>query len=326
MTRRRSTPWIQRWSRPIIGAIAVLGAVLTAYLTVQSFTGQPVGCAPGAEPASGACSNVLTSEYATVFGLPLSLFGFLAYSAMTVFALTPLVINRDTNKKLRNQIEEWSWLFLLIGSTAMTVFSGYLMYILATELQQSCPYCIGSAIFSISLLSLTLLGKEWDDLGQVLFIGAIVILVTFVGTLGVYADVNTGGASAEESNVIPVADSSPQPPDGWETTTTSGDAEIALAEHLTEIGAKNYGAFWCPHCYEQKQLFGETAFDKINYIECDPRGRDPQPETCQEAGVESYPSWEINGEMYRGTQTLEELAELSDYEGSTDFKYELPSR
>lgn len=76
MTRRRSTPWIQRWSRPIIGAIAVLGAVLTAYLTVQSLTGQPVGCAPGAEPASGGCSNVLTSPYATVLGLPLSLFGF----------------------------------------------------------------------------------------------------------------------------------------------------------------------------------------------------------------------------------------------------------
>ncbi|MFW6315901.1 MAG: vitamin K epoxide reductase family protein [Cyanobacteriota bacterium] len=326
MTRRRSTPWIQRWSRPIIGAIAVLGAVLTAYLTIQKLTGQTVGCAPGAEPGSDGCSNVLNSAYATVFGLPLSLFGFLAYTAIVIFALTPLVINRDTNKRLRNQIEEWSWFFLLIGSTAMTVFSGYLMYVLATDLQTTCPYCIGSALFSISLLSLTLLGKEWEDLGQIFFTGAVVALVTLVGTLGVYSNVNEGVVSTEESQVIPVADTAPQPPDGWDISTTSGDAENALAEHLTEIGAKKYGAFWCPHCYEQKQLFGKTAFDKINYVECDPRGTKAQPETCQEAGVKSYPSWEINGEMYRGAQPLERLADLSDYQGPTNFKYELPSR
>lgn len=326
MTRRRSTPWIQRWSRPIIGAIAVLGAVLTAYLTIQKLTGQTVGCAPGAEPGSGGCSNVLNSAYATVFGLPLSLFGFLAYTAIVIFALTPFVINRDTNKRLRNQIEEWSWFFLLMGSTAMTVFSGYLMYVLATDLQTLCPYCIGSALFSISLLSLTLLGKEWDDLGQIFFTGAVVALVTLVGTLGVYSNVNNSVASTQEAKVVPVADTAPQPPDGWEITTTSGDAEIALAEHLTEIGAKKYGAFWCPHCYEQKQLFGKTAFDKINYIECDPRGIDPQPEACQEADVKSYPTWEINGNMYRGTQSLERLADLSGYQGPTDFKYELPSR
>lgn len=325
MTRRRSTPWIERWSRPIIGAIAVLGAVLTAYLTIQKLTGQTVGCAPGAEPGSGGCSNVLNSAYATVLGQPLSLFGFLAYTAMAIFALTPLVINRDTNKRLRNQIEEWSWFFLLIGSTAMTVFSGYLMYVLATDLQTTCPYCIGSAVFSISLLSLTLLGKEWDDLGQIFFTGAVVTLVTLVGTLGVYSNVNEG-ASAEASKVIPVADTAPQPPKGWEITTTSGDAEIALAEHLTEIGAKKYGAFWCPHCYEQKQLFGKTAFDKINYVECDPRGTNAQPEACKEAEVKSYPTWEINGETYRGTQPLERLAELSNYQGPTNFKYELPSR
>lgn len=323
MTRRRSTPWLYRWSRPIIGAIGLLGAILTAYLTVQKLTGQTVGCVAGAAE-SGNCSNVLNSPYATVFGLPLSLFGFLAYSAIVLFSLGPLLINPDQNKSLRKNLENQTWLLLLVGSTAMTVFSGYLMYILSFQLQTFCPYCIGSAFFSLSLLSLTLLGKDWEDLGQIFFTGIVVGMITLVGTLGIYSNVNNGTVSAEESNIIPLAETAPEPPKGWDITTESGEAEIALAEHLTAIGAKKYGAFWCPHCYEQKQLFGKTAFDKINYIECDPRGIDPQPETCQQAGVQSYPSWEINGEMYRGTQPLERLAEISNYQGPTNFQYKLP--
>lgn len=323
MVRRRSTPWIYRWSRPIIGAIALLGAILTAYLTVQKLTGQTVVCTAEAVK-SGGCGSVLNSPYATVFGLPLSLFGFGAYSAIVLFSLSPLFINPDQNKSLRKTLENQTWLLLLIGSTAMTVFSGYLMYVLSFQLQTFCPYCIGSAFFSLSLLSLTLLGRDWDDLGQVFFTGIVVGMVTLVGTLGIYSNINNSTVSTGESNVIPTTDTAPQPPKGWEITTQSGEAEIALAEHLTAIGAKKYGAFWCPHCYEQKQLFGKAAFDKINYIECDPRGVDPQPETCQQAGVQSYPSWEINGEMYRGTQPLERLAEISNYQGSTNFKYQLP--
>jgi len=326
MARRRSTPWIYRWSRPIMGAIGLFGAILTAYLTVQKWTGQTVGCAAGATEA-GSCSNVLNSEYATVFGQPLSLFGFLAYGAIVLFSVGPLLVSPDQKKSLRKQLEQSTWLLLLIQSVAMTVFSGYLMYVLAFDLQTVCPYCIGSAFFSLSLFSLTLLGRDWEDLGQVFFTGIVVGMITLVGTLGVYSNVNnTQTVSAEGTQVIPVAETSPQPPEGWEITTESGPAEIALAEHLNEIGAKKYGAFWCPHCYEQKQLFGKTAFDKIDYIECDPRGTNPQPQACQEAGVQSYPSWEINGEMYRGTQPLERLAELSDYQGSTNFKYQLPQR
>jgi len=325
MVRRRSTPWIYRWSRPIIGAIALLGAILTAYLTVQKLTGQTVGCVAGAQAAGENCSNVLNSPYATVLGLPLSLFGFGAYSAMVLFSLGPLFVNADQKKSLRKQLEKWSWFLLLIGATAMTAFSGYLMYVLSFELQTFCPYCIGSAFLSLSLLALTLLGKDWDDLGQVFFTGIIVVMVTLVGTLGIYSDVNnTVNASNQEVSVIPLADSAPQPPKGWEITTTSGPAEIALAEHLSAIDAKKYGAFWCPHCFEQKQLFGKTAFDKVNYIECDPRGIDPQPEACQNAEIKSYPTWEINGELYRGTQSLERLSQLSNYQGPTDFQYQLP--
>ena len=145
MVRRRSQPWIHQWSRPIIGAIAVIGFCLTTYLTLTRLLGQSVAC--GTE-AAASCSDVLSSPYATVFGLPLSLFGAIAYLGMSGFALAPLGISIDENKKLRTKLEEWTWLFLLVGAVAMSIFSGYLMYILFAKIGGLCLYCIASATFS----------------------------------------------------------------------------------------------------------------------------------------------------------------------------------
>ncbi|MBE9117759.1 vitamin K epoxide reductase family protein [Lusitaniella coriacea LEGE 07157] len=324
MSRRRSTPWIHRWSRHLIGAIATVGLVLTAYLTITKLAGAEVGCIAGAEQAG--CNDVLSSSYASLFGLPLPLFGAIAYGSMAAFALIPLAINRETSKDLRKQLEDWSWLFLLIGGTAMAVFSSYLMYLLAFKLQSVCLYCIGSAILSWSLLILTIVGRSWEDFGQLVFTGFIVAMVTLVGTLAVYANVNNPSV-ANGQTPIPQTATQPNYQKGtWEITTNSGAAEIALAEHLSETGAKKYGAFWCPHCHEQKQLFGKEAFKKVDYIECAVVNSKEQAPECTAAKIQSYPTWEINGELHKGSQTLEELAELSGYQGPTDFKYTLPGR
>ena len=326
MRRRRSVPWIHRWSRPIIGAISIAGAILTAYLTITKLSGGEVVCTAEVG-AAGSCSDVLNSPYAEIFGLPLSLFGCLAYVSMAAAALFPLTINIEASKQLRKTLENWTWLFLLAGSTAMAVFSSYLMYVLATKIQSVCYYCIGSALFSLSLLLLTILGREWEDIGQIFFTGLMVALLTLVGTLGVYANVDQPLAGVpDENGVIAITspDTPPQAPYGWEITTTSGEAEIALAKHLTSIGAKKYGAYWCPHCFEQKQLFGKEAFKEVNYIECASEGKNPQPQACTAAGIRSFPSWEIDGKLYPGVQTPQELAKLSNYQGDMSFKYKMP--
>lgn len=33
-----------------------------------------------------------------------------------------------------------------------------------------------------------------------------------------------------------------------------------------------YGAFWCSHCYDQKQAFGAEAMAAFPYVECYPEG------------------------------------------------------
>ncbi|MFN4269319.1 MAG: hypothetical protein ACK4HN_02345 [Thermosynechococcus sp.] len=87
-----------------------------------------------------------------------------------------------------------------------------------------------------------------------------------------------------------------------------------LANHLKKINAKMYGAYWCPACMKQKELFG-SAFKTINYIECDARGTNGQPELCKQANIRAYPTWEIKGKRYEGVYPLEGLAQLAGYQG-----------
>ncbi len=299
MSRRRSTPAIYRWSRPLIGGIALIGAVLTAYLTISHQLGKGVAC-----PTEG-CDVVLNSPYANVFGLPLSLFGFVAYAGMTSLAVVPLWVSDPEQKELRQKLEDWSWLLLFAGAIAMTVFSGYLMYLLSTQIKVLCLYCIASACFSLLMLVLTVIGRDWPDVGNLVFTAIVVGMVTLVGTLGIYG-ISTGNTGS----------SGP----GIKITTNSSVAEISLAQHLSQVGAKMYGAYWCSHCHDQKQLFGKQAVKQIPYVECDPKGTDAKPEACKAAKVQSFPTWEINGKLYQGTQPLPELAKISGYQGSQNFQ------
>lgn len=308
--RRRSTPWIHRWSRPLMVAIAAAGALETAFLTVVEFTGNAAAVCP-----TSGCEAALSSPYAKVFGVPLTLFGFLAYTIVGILAAAPLAINPAERKELRSKIDNQTWPLLFASTTAMAIFSSYLMYILIFEIKGLCPYCVVSALFSLSLFILSVIGREWEDTGQLLFTGVLVGMVTLTTALGVYANVNTANAAGGANTAVNTPGQVGKP-----ITTTSGEAEIALAQHLTQIGAKEYGAYWCPHCYEQKQLFGKEAAALLNYIECDPNGKNAQPQLCKEAKIEGYPTWEINGKKYPGAYPLEKLADLSGYQGPRNFK------
>jgi uncharacterized membrane protein/glutaredoxin len=306
-SRRRQASWMHRRSRYLIGAIALLGAINTGYLTYNKLFGGETLCLSD-------CDRVLSSPYASVFGLPLPLFGFLAYLAMAAFALAPLAIS-DENRQTRSSIESTTWLLLFVGATAMLVFSGYLMFILVTQLGGICYYCIASALFALAMFVLTLLGKDWEDSGQLFFTGAIVALVTIVGALGIYSGV---GASANAG--------SPNTPGqvGPPIERVSGQSEVALAKHLKAIGAKMYGAYWCPHCHDQKELFGKQAAKDFPYVECAADGQNSQTALCETNKITGYPTWDINGQQLSGTQTLQKLSEASGYKGLQNFKNQVP--
>lgn len=77
-----------------------------------------------------------------------------------------------------------------------------------------------------------------------------------------------------------------------------------FAQCLTTAGVGMYGTDWCPHCQEQKRLFG-NSFSKVTYINCDANSV-----ACQSQGVEGYPTWIFaDNTRLSGTQPLEVLAE-----------------
>ena len=80
-----------------------------------------------------------------------------------------------------------------------------------------------------------------------------------------------------------------------------------------------YGAYWCPHCHEQLQLFGQKAVAQLPYIEFADDCKNSRPDLCEPAKIEGYPTWKIKGKTYMGTQSLKELASASGYKGSRSF-------
>lgn len=97
-------------------------------------------------------------------------------------------------------------------------------------------------------------------------------------------------------------------------------AELMFANYLSQIGVKMYGAYNCPNSRRQRELFGAEAFSQVTYVECAAGGKNAQPGLCQSANIHATPTWEIKGHFYKGVRSLEQLARLTRYSGSTNFQ------
>ena len=81
-----------------------------------------------------------------------------------------------------------------------------------------------------------------------------------------------------------------------------------LAKCIAAKQAKFYGAFWCPHCKEQKDAFGASS-KYLPYIECSTPDGQNQLQECITADITSYPTWVFaDGSRLKGPQTLATLA------------------
>jgi glutaredoxin len=105
-----------------------------------------------------------------------------------------------------------------------------------------------------------------------------------------------------------------------EISTKSGSAETAFAQYLSKRGIKFYGAYWCPHCQRQKEMFGKQALDYLPYVECARDRVGNKADACKQKQVRLFPSWEVDGKMIPGTKNLKDLAKITGYRGNTNFK------
>jgi len=90
----------------------------------------------------------------------------------------------------------------------------------------------------------------------------------------------------------------------------SGPTNLSpFASCLKDKGALFYGAYWCPHCQNQKAMFG-TAVKDLPYIECSALDGQSQLQICIQNKIESYPTWVFkDGTRMTGEIPLKTLAE-----------------
>ncbi len=279
-----------------MAVLATIGVIDTGSITLNRWgVIGALTCPGGAE----GCDKVLNSPWGSVFGQPLSLFGFLAYGAVLVMAVLPLLLKGEA----RTTINGLSWWGLFLLSAGMAVFSLVLVGVMAFQIKAFCTFCLMSAAISLTLFVLSLIGGEWEDTGALLFRGVLTVLAVGLIGLGWATSLNRPESATGPGMPIPVV-------------AASTPATLALAEHLTATGAVMYSAYWCPHCHDQKELFGKEATAKLKIVECAPDGRNSEAALCASKNIQGFPTWEIKGKLDSGQKTLAQLAAMSGYKGS----------
>ena len=127
-----------------IGAavLSLLGLADALYLTIEHVTGQTVRCT-----ILSGCSEVLSSPYAVVAGIPLAAVGAAAYFTVFSLAILALFGYRIAGKILAPIV------------FAMFFVSVWLFYLQAFVIRQFCQYCLISAAITTCLLSLVIIRR-----------------------------------------------------------------------------------------------------------------------------------------------------------------------
>ena len=123
----------RRGLRFVLGALAVVGLLISGYLTWVHYAGVAPVCVGG----SGGCETVQASSYATILGVPVAVLGLVGYSGLLLAAL------------LRG--EAGVYLGLLVALVG-TLFSAYLTYLELFVIHAICEWCVASAALMVGAL------------------------------------------------------------------------------------------------------------------------------------------------------------------------------
>ncbi|MBM3271643.1 MAG: vitamin K epoxide reductase family protein [Candidatus Sericytochromatia bacterium] len=333
-----------RWQQRLLLTLALLGVVDASYLLVAHFTATPLAC-----PSGGLfrCDYVVTSRYSVVAGLPLAAWGLVAYLAVLGLALLPTLASAP-GLPVKPGAVRFAATGLRVLTTAMLAVGAFLAFLMAGVLHSICLYCAVSIGLSAALFGIAQAGGGGPRLRPALA-GLVLSSIAVVAVAAAPPPSSVPGSKDPEGRLVVGL------PEPGKTSidTESGPAEIALARSLAERGSVMYGGFDCPHCVQQKLLFGKEAWKIVPYFECDPRSPQANEQACDDARVAQYPTWVLAmpPEDYRilkvpeegkpipeltpvpiedlvlnkfeGVQDLEDLANITDYMGPREFRRRL---
>ena len=128
------------WLYAAAALLALLGLADAIYLTVEHVTGQSVRCT-----IIAGCSEVLSSSYAVVAGIPLAMIGAAAYFSVFSLALLAAFGYRIAGTLLIPLV------------AAMFLVSLWLIYLQAFVIGAFCQFCLFSAAITFCLSIMVLL-------------------------------------------------------------------------------------------------------------------------------------------------------------------------
>jgi hypothetical protein len=281
--------------------------------------------------------------------VPLSSLGLAAYILIFGLATYPLLVS-ETDANHGKVLDGGNRVALLGGTTLMASFSMYLVAIIVKVLHASCMFCFVSAGLSTSMAALSWYGGMLPDIEEIqstkgadagqflndvlelrkrgVAVGASSVGIATVMALAVFFGVAEENGSSDSLRASSSSSSgvggggmliaSAGSPDRYREnvppriTTESSAVALTLASDLKSLNSRMFGAFWCSHCYDQKQELGYEAMKSIPYVECDREGYNNERDLCKEREVPGYPTWEIGGKLFPGERSLEELREIVD--------------
>jgi len=125
--------------------LSLIGFIDATYLTAKHYLGSPVTCS-----LTSGCEIVTTSEYSTIFGVPVALGGAVYYFIILLLS----IIYTETK---RDRLLKFIALFTIIGFLS----SAWFVYLQIFVLHALCLYCLASAATSTALFitGIVLLGK-----------------------------------------------------------------------------------------------------------------------------------------------------------------------
>lgn len=143
LVAERSTTGGRR-GNPLLAAVVLLGFVgmgLAGYLTYVHYNEDALVC------TVGGCHTVQQSEYSTLLGVPIAIFGLLMFLAVTLLALARLTDRSPIPSDLAT-IAAWT---LLLTSL---LYYAYLTYVEIWELEAICQWCVISSIVALLMFVL----------------------------------------------------------------------------------------------------------------------------------------------------------------------------
>ena len=127
----------------VAALLSLLGLADALYLTIEHVTGQSVRCT-----IISGCSEVLSSPYAVVAGIPLAVIGAAAYFSVFSLAILALFGYRIAGTLLTPLV------------IAMFLVSLWLIYLQAFVIREFCQYCLLSALITTTLLVLVFINRR----------------------------------------------------------------------------------------------------------------------------------------------------------------------